>query len=125
MTEIGTVFESETDDLRLEMRHNPWGRWSGAFGLQYTEVDFGAIGEEAFVPPSNTETGALFWVESAEFEHWQLDLGLRYENIDVTALEVLAHSHADEEADDWHDEGSAKRGFNPFLGLRRSDLARD
>ena len=112
--EIGTVFESETDDLRLEMRHNPWGRWSGAFGLQYTEVDFGAIGEEAFVPPSNTETGALFWVESAEFEHWQLDLGLRYENIDVTALELLAHPHDDEEADNGHEEGSAKRGFSPF-----------
>ncbi len=92
--EIGTVFDSDTDDLRLELRHNPWGRWSGAFGLQYTEVDFNAEGDEAFVPPSNTETGALFWVESVEFERWQLDLGLRYEDIDVTALELLEeHGH--------------------------------
>ena len=111
--EIGTVFDSNTDDFRLELRHNPWGRWSGAFGLQYTEVDFGAVGDEAFVPPSNTETGALFWVESVEFERWQLDLGLRYEDIDVTALELLAHPHDEEEGDE-HEEGSAKRSFNPF-----------
>jgi iron complex outermembrane receptor protein len=110
--EIGTVFDSDTDDLRLELRHNTWGRWSGAFGLQYTEVDFSAEGDEAFVPPSYTETGALFWVESAEFERWQLDLGLRYEDINVTALELLEHGHGDEE--DEHEEGSAKRGFKPF-----------
>ena len=111
--EIGTVFDSDTDDLRLELRHNPWGRWSGAFGLQYTEVDFNAEGDEAFVPPSNTETGALFWVESVEFERWQLDLGLRYEDIDVTALELLEeHGHEDE--DDEHEGESAKRSFNPF-----------
>jgi iron complex outermembrane receptor protein len=111
--EIGTVFDSDTDDLRLELRHNTWGRWSGAFGLQYAEVDFEAVGEEAFVPPSNTKTGALFWVESAEFESWQLDLGLRFEDIDVKALELLGHPH-DEEDDDGHEEGYAKRSFNPF-----------
>ena len=38
------------------------------------------------MPESNSETGALFWVESAEFGDWQLDLGLRYEDVDVTAL---------------------------------------
>ncbi len=114
--EIGTVFDSDTDDLRLELRHNPWGRWSGAFGLQYTEVDFNAEGDEAFVPPSNTETGALFWVESVEFERWQLDLGLRYEDIDVTALELLEeHGHDDDEDEhDEHEDESVKRGFKPF-----------
>ena len=112
--EIGTVFDSDTDDLRLELRHNSWGRWAGAFGIQYTDVDFGAVGEEAFVPPSSTETGALFWVESAEFEHWQLDLGLRYEDSDITALELIAHPHDDAEENDGHKEGSTKRSFEPF-----------
>ena len=113
--EIGTVFDSDTDDVRLELRHNPWGWWSGAFGLQYTDVDFGAEGDEAFVPPSNTETGALFWIESAEFDQWQLDLGLRYENIDVTALELLEHGHGDAtEKHDGHEAESAKRTFKPF-----------
>jgi len=112
--EIGTVFDSETDDFRLELRHKPWGRSSGAFGLQYTEVNFSAEGDEAFVPPSNTETGAFFWVESIEFDAWKLDLGLRYEDIDVTALELLSHPHHDEEEEEDHEEGSAQRSFNPF-----------
>ncbi|NCF61316.1 MAG: TonB-dependent receptor [Gammaproteobacteria bacterium] len=110
--EVGTLFDSDTDDARLELRHNTWGRWAGAFGLQYTDVDFSAFGEEAFVPPSNTETGALFWIESVEFERWQFDLGLRYESIDVTALELLAHPHEEEESG--HEGESARRSFNPF-----------
>jgi iron complex outermembrane receptor protein len=109
--EVGTQFDSDTDDARLELRHNPWGRWSGAFGLQYTEVDFSAFGEEAFVPPSNTETAALFWIESAEFGQWQLDLGMRYESIDVTALELLAHPHVE---DSGQETESAQRSFKPF-----------
>ena len=120
--EVGTVFDSETDDVRLELRHNPWSRWSGAFGLQYTDVDFDAVGEEAYVPASNSETGALFWVESADFGDWQLDLGLRYEDVDVTALELLSHGHHEEgeheepgeEHGDEHEEGPVNRGFTPF-----------
>ena len=111
--EIGTVFDSETDDFRAELRHNPWGRFSGAFGLQYTDVDFSAEGDEAFVPPSNTQTWGLFWIESLEFDQWQIDLGFRYEDVDVTALELLDHGH-DDGHDDEHEEGSAKRNFNPF-----------
>ena len=83
--EIGTVFEIDTTDGRLELQHNPLGRWNGAFGAQYTDRDFSAVGEEAFVPPSTTETGALFWVESADFDPWRLDLGVRYEKVDTEA----------------------------------------
>jgi iron complex outermembrane receptor protein len=82
-SEIGTVFDSQTRDARLELRHDRWGRWSGAFGVQYTDVDFSAVGEEAFVPPSRSKTAALFWIESAEFEQWQLELGVRLEDQDV------------------------------------------
>jgi iron complex outermembrane receptor protein len=117
--EVGTVFDSDTDDVRLELGHEPWNRWSGAFGLQYTDVDFDAVGEEAYVPRSNSETSALFWVESANFADWQLDLGLRYESVDVTALETLSHEHHEEHGDgehgaEEHDEGPARRSFSPF-----------
>lgn len=118
--EVGTVFDSDTDDVRLELRHNPWSRWTGAFGLQYTDVDFDAVGEEAYVPASNSETGALFWVESADFGDWQIDLGLRYEDVDATALELLSHEHHEEDEHEEHEEGHedeegpVNRSFNPF-----------
>lgn len=115
--EVGTVFDSDTDDFRVELGHSPWGRWSGAFGFQYTDVDFDAVGEEAYVPKSNSETAGLFWVESAEFGNWQLDLGLRYEDVEITALESISHEHHDEdehEEHEEHDEGPARRNFTPF-----------
>ena len=88
--EVGTVFNNDSTDLRLELRHNPWSAWDGAFGAQYAQRDFEAIGDEAFVPPSNTRTMAVFWVESAEFDEWQVDLGIRYDKIRVKALETNA-----------------------------------
>ena len=88
--EVGTVFNNDSTDLRLELRHNPWSAWDGAFGAQYAQRDFEAIGDEAFVPPSNTRTMAVFWVESAEFDEWQIDLGIRYDKIRVKALETNA-----------------------------------
>ena len=33
---------------------------------------------------------AVFWVESAEFDEWQIDLGIRYDKIRVKALETNA-----------------------------------
>lgn len=58
--EIGTVFETDGLDSRIEFRQRPGDRLDGAFGLQYKDVDFSAIGEEAFVPPSATRQISLF-----------------------------------------------------------------
>ena len=52
--EVGTVFNSDTRNTRVELKHNPWGVWQGVFGLQYTDLDFSAVGAEAFVPGSTT-----------------------------------------------------------------------
>ena len=79
--ETGTVFNSDSDNSRLELRHDQWGIWQGAFGLQYTEVDFSARGAEAFVPTSHTDTTGVFWIERAELDAWQFDLGMRYEDV--------------------------------------------
>lgn len=112
--EIGTVFDSKTLDGRLELRHSTVGRWSGAFGGQVTDRDFSAVGEEAFVPPSETESWALFWVESAEFERWRLDLGLRYENVDTTAAE-MDHEHEEPGGQHHDDEPEIlSRHFTPL-----------
>lgn len=115
-SEIGTVFDSSSDDARLELRHRRWGDFDGAFGLQYTDVDFEAIGEEAFVPPSQTRTGALFWVENGEFGAWQLELGLRYEDVDIDVSQLLEHDHHEEPGaeEEPPDEGPVSQGFNPF-----------
>ena len=112
--EVGTVFDSESTDGRLELRHNPWGAWEGVFGGQYTDREFGAAGEEAFVPPSDTRTWGLFWVESMEHHAWRFDLGLRYEDISTEALR-LDHGHGEDGHEEDHEEPELlRRGFNPL-----------
>lgn len=105
--EVGTVFDNDSTDLRLELRHNPWSNWKGAFGAQYSDRDFEAIGDEAFVPPSHTRTQALFWVERAEYQNWQTDLGVRYDRVRVEALAQSAHN----DTEPGHER---KRTFSPI-----------
>lgn len=121
--EIGTVFDSETTDLRAELTHNPWGDLEGTFGLQWSDNDFNAVGEEAFVPPSTTETWGLFLVETWKLsDRWLFDLGLRYEDTQIDSF-LIEHEH-EHEHDHGHDHGDddhgdeppmpAARDFNPF-----------
>ena len=87
--EVGTVFESDGVDLRVEATHSPINGFEGVFGLQYQSNDFNAVGEEAYVPASETERFSLFL-----FEEYGISDGLvlqgsaRLENqtIDVAAL---------------------------------------
>lgn len=81
--EIGTVFLNEAWEGRFEFTHRPIGNLQGAFGLQLRSRDFEAIGAEAFVPPTTTDTLALFLVEEASLGTLMLTGGLRFEAVDV------------------------------------------
>ncbi|MDE0929364.1 MAG: TonB-dependent receptor, partial [Halioglobus sp.] len=87
--EVGTVFESDSTNTRAELKHNPWGAWQGVFGFQYTDLDFSAVGAEAFIPNTNTKTAAAFWIERGDFDAWQIDLGLRYEDVKIKVPNTL------------------------------------
>jgi iron complex outermembrane recepter protein len=78
-SEIGTRFENDAYEGRLEVMHSPWGQWSGAFGLQFANREFAAIGEEAVVPPVETQTYGLFVIEQRAYERWDLSAGARVE----------------------------------------------
>ena len=87
--EVGTVFESDSTNTRVELKHNSWGAWQGVFGFQYTDLDFSAVGAEAFIPNTNTKTTAAFWIERGDFDAWQIDLGLRYEDVKIKVPNTL------------------------------------
>ncbi len=63
--EVGTRYDNRGIDSRIELRHAAIGDLVGAFGLQFKELDFNAVGEEAFVPPSLTRQLGFF-----VFEEW-------------------------------------------------------
>ncbi|MBL8298652.1 MAG: TonB-dependent receptor [Rhodanobacteraceae bacterium] len=94
--EIGTVFLSQSNESRVEFVQREVAGWRGAFGLQFLHRDFRAIGEEAFVPPSQTRSYGLFGMEQREWDRLKLDLGARIDR------------HVSDPSD------GAKRSFSPL-----------
>lgn len=75
--ELGTRFDNDATEGRIEAVHRAFGPWRGAIGVQFGDRDFQAIGEEAFVPPAQTKDSGLFVLESADFGPWALEAGGR------------------------------------------------
>lgn len=80
---IGTRFTNDGFEGRVEATHAPIGRLLGSFGVQFTDNDFAAIGDEAFVPASRTRSRALFVFEEIPGRQVDFQFGARYEDQDV------------------------------------------
>ncbi|WP_308365143.1 MULTISPECIES: TonB-dependent receptor domain-containing protein [unclassified Microbulbifer] len=81
--EPGTRFTNEAWESRIEVTHDGGGEWRGAYGLQLSDKDFAAIGEEAFIQPSNTQSTGAFVMKERTWGDWHLDLGGRLERVSV------------------------------------------
>ena len=79
--EVGTVFDTETIEARLELAQ----RGGGVIGTQYTFRDFQAVGEEAFVAPNETTQLAVFTVQEVDFGAIQVEGAARYERVGVSS----------------------------------------
>ncbi|HEX2082150.1 MAG TPA: TonB-dependent receptor, partial [Xanthomonadaceae bacterium] len=88
--EVGTVFDNDSTEARIELAHRGWAGWDGAFGLQASDRDFRAIGEEAFVPASQSRDIGLFWMGRRTFGPVDLELGARYDRNEIDADQATA-----------------------------------
>ncbi|WP_250461350.1 TonB-dependent receptor [Microbulbifer litoralis] len=79
----GTRFTNEAWEGRAELTHDDGGEWRGAYGVQLSEKDFAAIGEEAFVQPTTTSSIGAFTMKERQWNDWHLDLGGRLERVEV------------------------------------------
>lgn len=88
--EIGTQFTNDGFEGRLEAHHRPLGRVRGTWGAQITTTDFVAEGEEAFIPPNDSNAMAVFVFEELPGETFDLQFGARIEhqhvNVDTEEL---------------------------------------
>jgi iron complex outermembrane recepter protein len=80
--EPGTRFTSEGWEARMEAHHRDQ-RHQGVIGLQATDVDFNAEGEEAFITATNTRDIGVFAIERYDLGGWGLEGGLRYERREI------------------------------------------
>jgi len=117
--DVGTTFASRGQDMRLELRHAPVGGVEGVWGLQSDRLKFSALGEEAFVPSTNTRSQALFALEELPLKAVTLSAGVRLESARISS-DGDAPGAATQRFGD-----AASRRFQPLsysLGAR-SDIA--
>jgi iron complex outermembrane recepter protein len=86
-SEAGTTFKNKGFQGRIDAVHNKLGAIQGAFGVQYVDFDFSALGEEGFLPETNTRAFAAFVYEEMPLDRWKLSIGARYDNTRVAAQE--------------------------------------
>ncbi|MDU9390094.1 TonB-dependent receptor [Pseudomonas sp. zfem002] len=82
--EVHTTFKNKGYEARVEARHQPLGPLEGVIGAQVSRNEFSALGEEAFVPQTDTDSLALFLLEQWQAsERLNLSLGGRLEHTRV------------------------------------------
>ena len=78
--EVGTVFEIEGFNARTEFLHEEIAGFEGAFGYEIQSTDFSALGDEAFLPPTESVTNSLFLFEEYGLGKTRLQFSARYDH---------------------------------------------
>ena len=89
--EVGTAFDNQAWEARVELTHLPIGGWGGAVGVQLSDRSFSVVGEEAFTPPVDSRAMGVFWVGERSFDSFAIEAGARLENVEhepVTGAEA-------------------------------------
>ena len=122
-SETGTEFERDTWETRLELVHQAILGAHGVVGLQWREDEFEAVGEEAYVPKTDSSGIGLFVVEDFHSGDWTYEAGLR---VDYVERDPDAVNADDEDFTNFSVSGSALWQFSEDwqAGLSLSRSAR-
>ena len=80
-----TRFINKGREMRVEATHRQFGPLTGAFGVQVSDFDFSALGEEAFVPKTDNRSASFFIFEEMRLGALKLNLGGRLERARVVS----------------------------------------
>jgi iron complex outermembrane recepter protein len=76
---VNTTFKHRGYEGRLELKHAAIAGFRGVFGTQFNSLDFAALGAEAFVPSTRSQSTALFLFEEYRSNDWRVNFGVRSE----------------------------------------------
>ena len=123
--EVGTRYKNEGIEGRFTLNRAATGPWSGVYGLQFGDTEFSAVGEEAFIPKSDTTSLGVFAVEQYSGKQFTAELGLRFDNNEVESGQCSndesAFSVSGRVIYDLNDNGQSEDISNVLIGLSRSE----
>lgn len=82
---IGTTFLNDGWEGRVELAQQKRGGWEGAVGAQFFLRNLNIIGDEKFLPKSETSQFGLFTVQSYDFGAVRAEAGGRFEKSALSA----------------------------------------
>jgi iron complex outermembrane receptor protein len=83
--EVGTRFLSHGGEGRVELVQKEHDGWQGAVGFQGLERHFEAIGDEAFVPPTDLKSYGVFTLQRLDKGAWGVEGGVRLDRSEQSA----------------------------------------
>ncbi len=81
-SEVGTQFNRETWETRLELVHGAFLGDHGVIGLQARADEFEAVGEEGYVPRTDSTELGLFVLEDWHRGDWIYEVGARVDYVE-------------------------------------------
>ena len=81
---IGTRYSNDSWQQRLQVTHTDTSERHGVIGLQYSQEEFAALGDESFIPVTDIDSRGVFVVEDFHNGPLTFELGARF-NQDVYA----------------------------------------
>jgi iron complex outermembrane receptor protein len=81
--QVATTFLNKGWEGTLEAAHGKLGPLSGVVGVQLHNVDFSALGDEAYLPQTGTDTRAAYVYEELPLDKLKLTFGGRIERASV------------------------------------------
>jgi iron complex outermembrane receptor protein len=90
--EVGTRFDNNEFEGRLEATHAPLGPVTGTLGAQYGKREVRAQGLEAFLPDTKTGALALFLYEEVAVRDFKFGVGARWEGNDHDVIDGRSRS---------------------------------
>lgn len=116
--EVGTVFANEGYEARLEAIQRERDGWRGAYGVQYRDREFSAVGEEAFVPPTTTQQIGVYTFQEKQIGDLHIEGAARYERTDqensVTGQDVSFDGFSLSAGGDYHLTDALRFGGTVF-----------
>lgn len=84
---VSTTFRNRANDVRVDVLHAPIAGFSGVLGFESVQRRFSALGEEAYVQPTRTQSHGLYLLEEKRFGDFGVEAAARHDWQTVYALD--------------------------------------